>query len=604
MVLITIVIIVLINFISASNFERYDITADGRYTLKPATKELLTDTEIFSDNLIVKVYFTGDLPPHWKNFRDEITLKLEEYKNLAGSRFSFEFINPFEDQETVDEKMIELRELGLDYIVASDFSGEKADLVKTVPGAVLSYPGSPDVGVEFLKIDLFREVPPDQATREVILELLDQELIDFEYRMTSAIRKAVVRKKPVVAFLEGHGELNSDQTASAKSILQEFYDVTRLDILEVKLDSTVSEVNQVLHALDMIDLLIIAKPQEPFTEIEKFVIDQFAMKGGRIIWSIDMIDDHRDSLYRKGITYGIPFEQDLNLVDQLHRYGVRIEPVLVMENPMNSAPCHLPFLNEPGKEPAILYRIFDWPFYPVVMDYPQPVIVNGKQENSKQHIITKGLFPIKLEYASYIKVLDEKEDDIEKTVILETSDSSAFRRAPVDIFSNLITQPKVLDKQYLPIGVLLEGQFSSIYKNRLKPSGFKDAPNVNIIEQSMPTKMLVFSDGDIFKNDIDTTRPGLYNYVDMGYSVYAAYDQRLQTKLFGNGELLINSVDYLLGSQASIETRFEYVPDDLDRSKIEKNKTKWQFFNIGLPLLIILIFGLVQFFYRRGKYTQ
>src|SRR5690606_22610241 len=132
MVIITIVIIVLINFISAHNFKRFDITADGRYTLKDATKDLLTDKDVFSDNLAVKVYFSGDLPPHWKNFRDEIKLKLEEYRNLAGSRFNFEFINVFEDKATQDEKLLELRELGLEYIVATDFSGDKADLVKTM----------------------------------------------------------------------------------------------------------------------------------------------------------------------------------------------------------------------------------------------------------------------------------------------------------------------------------------------------------------------------------------------------------------------------------------------------------------------------------------
>src|SRR5690606_9263607 len=236
----------------------------------------------------------------------------------------------------------------------------------------------------------------------------------------------------------------------------------------------------------------------------------------------------------------------------------------------------------------------------------QEKIINGEKKNTKQHIITKGLLPVKLEYASYITVLDAKEDDdVRKTVILETSDSSGFRRSPVDIFPNLITQKKNLDKNYLPVAVLLEGQFSSIYKNRLKPSGLKNAPDVNIIEESQPTKMIVISDGDVFRNDVDTiSKPGFSNYVPLEYSIYALYEPSFQRKMYGNSELLINSVDYLLGTQASIETRFEYIPDDLDREEIENNKTRWQVTNVGIPLLIIIVVGAAQFFYRRRKYTR
>ncbi len=598
----TIVLILLINYILSFKFVRYDITSDQRYSLKKETIALLEDEDKYPGILTVKIYFTGELPADWANFKEEVMLKLDEYKVYAGSRFNYEFVDIYADKSTYQQDLEYLNKLGLKEIVVSDFSEQKGELTKTVPGIVLSYPDQEDIGVSLLPVHEVRYAMAEN-NRDFLLNLFLESQVDLEYKLTSAINRIVNRKKKNIAFLQGHGELDDQETYSARSVLGEFYNVSDIEILKVVKDDNLSYENQIFHSLDNIDLLIIAKPEKSFNELEKFVLDQYAMNGGKILWSLDMVNDNRDTLYsERGSTYGIPYENGLNLTDQLHKYGVRIEPVLLLETLKNSAPAHIPTPNSNPNGPPIAYRIVDWELYPKVLDYRQPI--NGNPNNlADQHIITSGLAPVKMEYASYITPLVKKRDQVKKSVILETSDSTSFRRAPVDIFWQIIKQKKIRDKQYLPTAVLLEGQFESLWKNRLVPKEL-DGQSISFKEESVNTKMLVISDGDVFKNDIDSvSKPGMKLPVALDRSFYAKYDRRLSV-LYGNKDLLLNSVEYLLGENTVLAVRRKFIPERLDPVKVEEHKAKWKFINILLPLLMIALLGAIQLVIRNERYRK
>ncbi len=597
MVIGSIILIFLLNFILSFYFTRIDITDDKRYTLKEATIALLEDDEQFKDKLQVKLHFAGKLPTDWTNFRKEVMLKLEEYKVYGGDRFVINEINIYEDKSTLDAELADLRKLGLDEVIVSEANEQSGLSAATVPAIVLSYPGQSDVGVPLIPksdIELLQQANKmqQQIPREIILEILDRAIIDLEFELTSAIKKIVTRDKPYIAFLEGHGELNKEQTHSARESLKEYYSVGDVDILRVVEDSSTSAKDQIFHSLDLVDLLMICQPKEQITEIEKFVIDQYIMKGGKVIWALDMVDVNLDTLEAYGATYGLPYENNLNLLEQLYVYGVRIEPSVVLDSRQGyQGPLLIPTESAPGKEKQVEDRLYRWEFFPLVRDWEH------NNPNKEQHRITDRLRPIKMEYASYITPLMDKKDNVKKTVLLETSDSASYRRPPVDIFYNLVTQPKPVNQQYLPMAVLLEGEFNSLYKNRLQPKGLD---NVKVKEVSGQNKMIVISDGDIFRNDIVKAIDGKEYIVDLKNSRY--FDPNI--KDFGNEDFLLNSVEYLLGETTLLDIRQKYVPQRLDMNKIAEQKSKWRFINIGLPLLIIIVVGVAQYFIRRQRYSN
>jgi len=564
----TILIIILLNFILSKRFLRWDITADQRYTLKDATTSLLKNDERFNAPVYVKIYFTGDFPP--------------------------------------ESELKELQELGLREMVITDFSESSGQLARTIPGAVISYPDKPDIAINFVPVRAAQQIMELQD-KFSLLNLLDESQIELEYKLTSAISQITLRDRPNIGFLQGHRELDEDHIFMAKEALKEYYDVGDVDILKVVDDSSssLSVQEQVLSSLSPFDVLIIAKPQEDFKEIEKVVIDQYIMKGGKVIWSIDMMADMRDTLFYYGGTSFYAHENKLNLENMLFKYGVRVEPTLIFETSEHRAPSHYPKFKDLGNGLEPVYLVTDWSYYPLVTDYTQKRDGSG---SSKAHMITEGVPRVKLEYASHLTVLNRK-DNVKKTVLLETSDTTYYRAGAVDVSYDLMREQLINSqkfglpfKQYLPTAVLLEGKFESLYKNRLLPKSMGGA--LNIIEKSSPTSMIVISDGDIFKNDIDSlSTPGLKRKVKLTHSIYSMSNRKLNF-YYGNRDFLMNSVEYLLGENTILSVRRKFIPNRLDRAKVEVQRSKWKFLNVTLPILIIIVFGLGQFLYRRKKYAS
>jgi gliding-associated putative ABC transporter substrate-binding component GldG len=569
-----------INFLADSFFLRWDLTEDGRYSLKDATIQLLEDDERFAETMRVEVYFDGDLPAEWRKLRREVEIKLEEYRAYAGRKFEYEFIDPFAnpDEEMQKATLIELRDAGLPPM-SIPVPGEGEMGIKTiVPGALIRYPGKDPVAVTFF--------PPGQiivnASREYIRNKIQKSITDLEYNLTSGIRRATQSRRPVLAFITGHNELNENELSDIKPALEQYYDI---EFRSLFTEDTGSVRREKLDALKGIDMAIIARPMKPFTEKEKFVIDQFIMNGGKAIWMIDGINPYRDSLEAYGRTLGLAL--DVNLTDQIFQYGLRINNNCILDEYV--APIGIPM--QDGR-----LMIFPWYFYPMT-------------GNRAVHPITNNLDPVKTEYVSSIDTLAAK-PLLKRTILLESSSRSIINNPPVRIFYDWVltdAKPNFSGNNLRPnqpVAVLLEGRFESLYKNRLPPR-FLNSTDIRFIESTDDNKMLVISDGDLIRNDLDTiSNPGRYRAVPIDMSYYTLFNEQLNGLRFGNKVFFLNAVDYLLGDASLLASRTRISVRMLDMDKVSKEKVNWQLLAIALPLLALFVAGILQSIIRKRRYVK
>lgn len=572
-------LLILVNYLSSFSFSRWDLTEDQRYSLKPATVELITDKERFNEKMVVEVYMGGDLPAEWKKLQREVEIKLEEFRAYAGSKFEYKFIDPFEDPDESRQRDLinELREFGL-FPMSIPVPADGGMGIKTiVPGALIRYPGNEPVSVTFF--------PTNQVivntTRDYIRSKVQKAITDLEYNLTSGVRRAIQKKKTAVAVLQGHGELSKKQLDDVLPHLETYYKVEFKDLYG---EDSVDGRREYIRALDGFDVLMVAKPQLPFTEKEKYIIDQFVMRGGKVIWMIDGIQENRDTLEVYGRTLGLSLE--LNLTDQLFQYGVRINNNCILDEFV--APIGIPVRD--GR-----LMIFPWFFYPMV-------------GNRNFHPVTNNLDPVKLEYASSIDTLAIK--GVKKTVLLETTESSILFNPPVRIFYDWVVgeaKPNFKPenrKSFLPVAVLLEGEFESVFKNRLTPN-FAASAESGFKEKSFETKMLVISDGDLIRNDIDTiTNPGLFRPIPIDRSYWSLFNQQLGGLRFGNRDFFLNILDYMTGDESLIASRTRVTVRMLDMDRVKSEKGKWQFINILIPVLLIIALGGIQYVIRKERYGK
>jgi ABC-2 type transport system permease protein len=322
-----------------------------------------------------------------------------------------------------------------------------------------------------------------------------------------------------------------------------------------------------LDQLNGFDLIISAKPTEAFSEEEKFVLDQYTMNGGKSLWLTEAIIMDKDSLLNDSGS-AVAIMKELNLTDFFFKYGVRINPVIVSD--MYSAPITLAI----GEGSNAQFQPIQWQYSPLAASNPN-------------HPITSNLNLIKFDFASQIDTL---KNDVEKTILLRSSPLSKLEGIPKEISLDVVTQepnPEAFNKGPQTFAVLLEGEFTSVYNNRIKPVKLSEEKN-----KSIPTKMIVIADGDVIKNDVVRNQPQ-----ELGFDRWTGQN-------FGNKEFLENAVNYLLEDDGLINIRTKDVAIAfLDSEKVSSQKTNWQFVNIVLPLLLLGLFGLAFNYYRKRKYT-
>lgn len=542
--------IIVINLISNFFFKRFDLTQDKRYTLSETTLNIIKTVD---SPLYIEVYLEGNFPPEFKRLQNETKQLLEEF-TAYNSNIIFNFKNPIEKEETRVEVMKQFYAKGMQplSITVEDKGKQSQEVV--FPWAQATY------GDKFAKVSLLKNLMGASTEQKVISSVQH-----LEFGFAEAINKISKEKQKKIAFLKGNEELGDIFMADfLKTVRESYY------IAPFTLDSVATQPKQTLEALKKYDLAVIAKPTEAFTEEEKQVIDQFIIHGGKTIWLVDAVSADMDSLYNETGTI-LATQRELNLTDMFFKYGIRINPLLVKDE--YATPIKLASGNQ-GSETQM--QQYNWKFAPFI--YP-----------TSTNPIVKNMEGIKFEFTSPIELL---KNDIKKTVLLSSSEYSKTIGTPTPISLDMVTEETTPEeyagKGLLPVAVLLEGKFKSAYQNRVLP--FEDK---SFQSEGKENKMIVISDGDVIKNQLDKGVP-----LELGFDKWT-------NQLYGNKDFLLNCVNYLLDDNGLINIRSKDVDLPLlNKEEVYKNYTTAQMITVGLPIVILAIFGFLFTFLRKRKYSR
>ena len=543
--------LLVINIVSSKYYQRFDLTADKRYTLSEHTLELLENIE---EPLFVDVFLEGNFPSDIKRLQQETKQLLEEFK-AYNSNIHFQFINPLAEEGDKNALIEAFYEKGMTPInlTVEDKGKQSQEIV--FPWAI-AYGGKKDTKIPLLKNMM------GASTEEKVISSVQH----LEYAFANAIATITSEKSKKVVVLKGNGQPEDVFIADAlKQIRDNYY------IAPFTLDSVASSPEKVLKQLQGYDLAIMVKPTERFSDEEKLVLDQYVMSGGKMLWLMDMVSIEMDSLYNETGT-SLAYPKDLNLNDLFFKYGVRINPFLIKD--IMATPISLA-TGETGS--ATQYTQFPWFYSPMI--YP-----------SSKHPIVANLDGLKFEFTNPIDTL---KNGIQKTVLLQSSKYSKAIGTPVDVSLEMVSErPEPTDFEnsgLLPVSVLLEGNFKSAFQNRVLPfktDAFK--------ETSVTTKMIFVSDGDVIKNQLDKN----YQPLELGYDKWT-------NTYYGNKEFILNSVNYLLDDSGLINIRSKEVNLPLlDKEKVYQNYSLAQWITIGVPILIVLFFGVVFLYLRKRIYSK
>ena len=546
--LIVVAIIVLVNILDSSIFKRIDLTNDKIYTLTDSTKSLLRKV---NDVAFVKVYLHGNFPAGFKRLEKSTQEMLNEFRIYTGDNLQYEFIDPLADKSAEEKQQItkQLEDEGL-FPTELQVSDEGYSETRIFPGAILTYRGR-EVPIRLLE----NETGGDPETT------LNNSVALLEHKFASAIEQLSEVKAPKIGITYTHGELAGNYLYDLKANLKALYVVDSLDI------------SRVVFLKKLYDAIIIPRPTQPFDEKEKFLLDQFIMAGGKVLWLTGGTNADMDSLHQGAF---IAQEKDINLEDQLFKYGVRINPDLLLDLQCNRIP-----LISPEKQ----VHVFPWPYFPVVTpDGNNPIV--------------KNLDEVAFQFTSSIDTIATK--GVKKTILLHSSKYTHIAFTPWKVDYGIIMQkpnPEDYNKANVPVAVMLEGNFESLYKNRLSSltKAAMDSLKIPVRDESKPTKMIVISDGNVVKNGFDTQiyPMGFYRYATKGD--YEVYD---------NKDFILNCIEALTDNSGLIESRGKEIKLRLlDSTRIRDEKLKWQFINMVVPIAVIILFGLIFTFVRNRRYS-
>jgi ABC-2 type transport system permease protein len=544
--------LIVLLILSKVSFTRIDFTKEKRYTISAISRNVM---DSLTTPVRVTVFLKGDgFPAGMKRLQYATRDMLSDLQAYSHGKLQFDIVDPLKnlaesEQDTVIQN---LKGRGIDPINLS-VKTESGQSQKIIFPAAMVTANNIELPVGLLQT---REGASDE-------EALNYSIQNLEYAFTSAIKKITTTGRQRIGITEGHNELTDLQMYDARRVLTDGFDVGRVDLKLISMDG-----------LKKISLLIIPKPDLPFTELEKFKIDQYLMNGGRILWSLDQVSAELDSLRGNGGEQ-LAFPKKLNLDDQLFTYGVRLNYDLIAD--MNCAEIPIT-TGGTGGNPQI--QMLHWLFYPLFLPM-------------SKHPAVKNLEGIRSEFASTIDTIGIK--NVIKTILLTSSPFNKTFNTPYMLSLQLLEQdPDPATFQSVPktVGVLLEGSFKSTFLNRPVPEGFTG--QIQPLAASKPTKMVVLSDGDIFKNQIakdGTPYP-------LGFDHYTGTN-------YGNRNLLLNLADYLTGDARLIALRNKEIQLRLlNRARIKNEKLYWQVINTVGPLLLVLIFAIFQHYLRKRKYAH
>lgn len=548
------VILMLINYISSQTFFRIDLTSDKRYTLSEITHELIDSLD---DVVYIEVYLDGDMPIGFQRMQKSVKEMLDEFRVIAGENIQYTFVNPSRSSDQSERNALfrDLYERGLEPTNVKDRDDEGGVAEKLLfPGAIVTYRDK-ETPVNFLKNN-----PAFSAEVN-----LNNSIQDIEYELVDAIRKIAAKKRKKIAFVEGQDELDEFETGDITKALAEYYSIDRVTIKDY------------LNILEPYDAVIIAGPKEEYTEKSKFILDQYIMNGGKVLWFIDAVNVNMDSLSTGSSTFALI--NDVNLNDQLFKYGVRINPNVIQDVQCAVIPVNTSVSStQPKFSPA------PWLYYPLIIP-------------PDNHPVTKSLNLIKTEFPSVLDTVGAG-SKIDKEILLSTSANARVLDAPLLVNLAQVREqvnPGAFNKAHLPIAVLLEGTFESVFKNRYLEN-IIGKTDFSFVETSENNKMIVVSDADIIRNEVRERADGVF-ISPLGYDRYTK-------QTYGNKEFVMNAVHYLVDQKGLLDLRSrEFKLRVLDKARIIDERLKWQLINTIVPIFFVLVFGGILMFIRKRKYT-
>lgn len=545
-----------------------DLTADKRHSLAKETTSVIKELD---DNLFIKVYLEGDFPAEFKKLQKATESLLKHFKSIAIDNVDFEFINP-NAPNTDKDKLALFKQLVNLKLTPTDLEirkmGKQVNQI-IFPGAIIYYKNK-QVAVNFLK----------QQAGKSPGSNINTSIENLEFEFVSAIQHIAKNKQDKIAFLSGNGELTENKVYDITNSVSDnnfnlsyHYKVDHFNLKEFAIDSTtmLPNLSRQLAMLSAYKAIIIAKPTIPFNNLDKLLIDQYIMQGGKVLWLVDGVKASMDSLQNKLGAF-IATKNNLNIDDQLSKYGVRINANLIEDLRSTKIPIITGYSNNKPQQ-----SYFQWPYFPLLV-------------SDSKHAISKGLDGIKCDFASSI---DTIKSNIKKTILLHSSKQSRLNFAPAKISLGILENPPPTisyNKEYEPIAVLLEGEFESVFKDKLVQKNNQ----IQLKEKSKTTKMIVVADGDLIANDISFS----------GTIFPLAYDPNIKYTYPGNKHFLINAIQYLCDDNglSNLKTK-ELSLRMLDKEKVQKNKLLMQLINIIFPIISLLIFAFLFIRNKKRKYA-
>jgi gliding-associated putative ABC transporter substrate-binding component GldG len=563
-------IVIVINLLGSFVYTKFDLTEDKRFTMMKATNKLLSSLKKDTTAFTIEIYLEGEFSSEFRHLQNATRDLLNIFRERSGKMIDYRFLNPLQGNEIENKEMQQkLAKQGIIPLEIIDKRQAKAMLV--FPSAVIRY-GNQIQAISLIELGDRYYQPSD----------IDPSINFLEYKFATAIQKLKQRERPRIVLMDGHGELQRPFTNEFEKALFEYYDIARLNL---------SEVNQIDSN---INLVIVQKPQKPFSYDDQFKIDQYVMNGGRIIWMIDGLNMEDDSI-RNNRGQAVPFENQHDLQKLLFNYGARINANLVASFDA-AAIVGL----QSGQGQKINPK---WFYYPLAFPFLTPIEAKETGKTSIDHPIVKNMDFVLAKYAASIDTVKTKAA-ITKIPLLRSSKYSRVQYPPTPVSLDIIDPAIKADaftKGNQTIAVLLEGNFESFFRNRLPQevtSKWAAAGNYPIKSQGSFAKMIVISDGDMARNDV---YPSSGKTLPLG----AGFHPETGPRVFANKEFLMNSIEYLLDDSGLIEARSKEIKlRPLDQERAFKEETKWQMINLGVPLVVLIIFGVIYSWRRNKRFSK
>lgn len=545
----------LLNISLQHHFFRIDLTTEKRYSISDNTKKLLADLH---QPVILNIYLDGDLNSGFLRLRNSLRELLDEFSIYASKDFKYHFINPSkaETEEERNRTYLQLVERGMNPTTIYERDSEGKSIQKII------FPWVEIITKQdTFAVNLLKNIPGNSGS-----ENLNISIENLEFELTDALRilNADVVKK--IAFIEGHGELPEDYVYDASVAFSRYFQVDR---------GSLSDDPCILNDYEAI---VIANPQTKFSETDKYVIDQYIMNGGKVLWFVDGVTFSTNDLSETGISPLV--DKDLNLSDMLFCYGVRINPILLQDVQCVRMPVNVSGNTNPQ------YESMPWFFAPLLLPNPS-------------HPISRNITQVSADFCSSVDFVSGDEA-VSKSILLSTSTATHFQTLPSMI--DICEMPDENDKSFfntafIPVAVVLEGNFNSVFTNRLTPKGIDESVSVVRKNKSESTRMLVVADGDIIRNDVINTGGG-FQVLPMGYDRYSGIQ-------FGNKDFVLNALLYLTDEDDWFQLRNRtFRVRMLNKSKVYSNASFIKWTNVFIPIFLLVLCGGIYLLCRYFRYKK